>query len=179
MEWRVDDVATNSVALVISSQATRLPREPTRDDHVARAVSATSTIDDCRTIEFTHRRSPQGSTAQAIPFVDVPFDIRRVYYLYDIPGGASRGGHAHRGLEQVLVAASGSFEVALSDARGVSTIRLDRAHRGVHIAPGVWRELRNFSSGAICLTLASEPYDEADYIRDYDQFRSEKTASSG
>jgi hypothetical protein len=172
------------VALVISSQPTRPPRpESALDGHVARGLNPKTTVDDCRTIALSRRRRPQGSTAEAIPFVDVPFEIRRVYYLYDVPGGASRGGHAHRELEQVLIAASGAFEVALSDARGARAIRLDRAHRGVYIAPGIWRELRNFSSGAICLTLASAPYDEADYIRDYEEFRREKAplrvASSG
>ncbi len=135
-----------------------------------------TTIDDCREVTFPNHRGSQGSITAAVPWIDVPFEISRVYYLYDVPGGASRGGHAHRELEEVLVAAAGSFDVALKDGRRDKTIRLDRAHSGVYIAPGIWRELRTFSSGALCLTLASAPYDEADYIRDHHEFRREKHA---
>jgi hypothetical protein len=100
----------------------------------------------------------------------VPFDIRRVYYLYDVPGGSERGGHAHRKLEQFLIAVAGSFDIVLDD--GVDTVRyqLNRSYSGLYIAPMVWRQLDNFSSGSVCLVLASARYDEADYYRDYDTF---------
>jgi dTDP-4-dehydrorhamnose 3,5-epimerase-like enzyme len=100
----------------------------------------------------------------------VPFEIRRVYYLYDIPGGESRGGHAHRELSQLLIAVSGSFTVVLDNGLGRRKCTLNRPDRGLLITPGVWRELEDFSSGAVCLVLASHPYDEGDYIRDYDLF---------
>ena len=100
----------------------------------------------------------------------VPFDIRRVYYLYDVPGGSERGGHAHRKLEQFLIAVAGSFDITLDD--GVDRVRyqLNRSYSGLYIAPMVWRQLDNFSSGSVCLVLASARYDEADYYRDYDAF---------
>jgi WxcM-like, C-terminal len=177
-QWRVEDPSTNAVGLVISSQrsGSARPESNQLDDEVSGEMNPETTIDDCREITFPHHRGSQGSITAAIPWIDVPFGISRVYYLYDVPGGASRGGHAHRELEEVLVAAAGSFDVALKDGRQGKTIRLDRAHSGVHIAPGIWRELRTFSSGALCLTLASAPYDEADYIRDYHEFRREKHA---
>lgn len=100
----------------------------------------------------------------------VPFDIKRVYYLYDVPGGESRGGHAHRELEQVIIAANGSFDLVLDDVENRERIHLNRSYYGIHMKPGTWRELENFSSGSVCLVLASEHYDEGDYIRDHDEF---------
>jgi hypothetical protein len=176
VRWRVDEPSTNSVGLVISSE----PNRPRRlgsdqlDEGVPAALNLDSTIDDCRPITLSRRRRLRGSTSIATPRSDVPFDIRRVYYLYDVPGGARRGGHAHRRLEEVLLAVAGSFDVVLNDGRRVGVTRLDRAYSSVHLATGICRELRNFSSGAICLVLASAPYDEADYIREYDDFRREK-----
>lgn len=174
--WKVDEPSTNSVGLVVSSQPNRPHRlaSDRLDKTVPAALNRDSTIDDCRPITLPRHRRPEGSTTKVIPQSDVPFDISRVYYLYDVPGGAQRGGHAHRRLEEVLVAVAGSFDVVLNDGRRVRTTRLDRAHSGVYIATGIWRELKNFSSGAICLVLASAPYDEADYIRAYDYFRQEK-----
>jgi WxcM-like, C-terminal len=174
--WRVEDPATSSVGLIISSRPTRPHRiradQPDRAD--SRDLNPHSTIDDCRRIRLPRHHRGQGSTTSVLPHAVVPFDVLRVYYLYDVPGGAERGGHAHRQLEQVLVSLAGSFDVVLKDGRRVKTIRLDRAHSGVLIATGIWRELRNFSSGAICLALASAPYDEDDYIREYDDFRRAK-----
>ena len=100
----------------------------------------------------------------------VPFNIRRTYYLYDIPGGESRGGHAHKGLWQLIVAASGSFSVTLDDGKIKRTFVLNRPYQGLLVKPGIWRTLDDFSSGAVCLVLASEIYDENDYIRDYNDF---------
>jgi hypothetical protein len=102
----------------------------------------------------------------------VPFDIARVYYLYDVPSGSERAGHAHRQLRQLIIAASGSFSVHLDDGLNQETITLNRSHFGVLMGPLVWRVINNFSSGAVCLVLASMPFDEADYIRDYDRFKS-------
>lgn len=102
----------------------------------------------------------------------VPFPIARVYYLYDVPGGARRAGHAHRTLQQVLIAVAGSFDVVIDDGAARETITLNRPSRGVYIPRMVWREIENFSSGAVCLALASQHFDEDDYIRDYQSFRS-------
>lgn len=101
---------------------------------------------------------------------DVPFNIKRIYYLYDIPGGEERGGHAHKELFQLIVAASGAFDVLLDDGQNKKIVTLNRPDFGLIIVPGIWRELINFSSGAICLVLSSEIYSEADYIREYDDF---------
>ena len=100
----------------------------------------------------------------------VPFDVQRTYYLYDIPGGESRGGHAHRELHQLIVAASGSFSVTLDDGNVKRTFILNRPYQGLLIVPGIWRTLDDFSSGAVCLVLASQKYNEADYIRNYHEF---------
>jgi len=101
----------------------------------------------------------------------LPFSIERVYYLYDVPGGESRGGHAHYALQQLLVCVMGALDVLIDDGCHRRTVRLDRAHQGLYVCPMIWRELHNFSSGAICLVLASEVYRESDYIRDYGEFQ--------
>lgn len=100
----------------------------------------------------------------------VPFDIKRVYYLYDIPSSAQRGGHSHKKLQQVLIAISGSFDVVLNDGKTQKVVTLNKPDKGLLIEINIWRELQNFSSGAVCLVLASTVYDEADYIRNYDEF---------
>lgn len=100
----------------------------------------------------------------------VPFEIRRVYYLYDVPGGSDRGGHAHRTLEQLVVAMSGSFDVTIDDGRKRSVFHMNRCHLGLYIPPFQWRVIDNFSSGSVCLVLASRFFDESDYMRDYDTF---------
>ncbi|WP_234419025.1 sugar 3,4-ketoisomerase [Parazoarcus communis] len=107
----------------------------------------------------------------------VPFDIKRVYYLYDVPGGSERGGHAHGKLQQFMIAMSGSFDVVLNDGDRERRFHLNRSYNGIYIAPMTWRYLDNFSSGAVCLVLASAYYDEADYYRDYASFESAAQAS--
>ena len=106
----------------------------------------------------------------------LPFEIKRVYYLYDIPGGESRGGHAHKKLEQLIIAAGGSFDITVDDGKARRTVHLSRPYTGLYLPSGIWREMHNFSSGAICLVLASAPYTESDYIRDYDEFLNAKTS---
>ncbi len=100
----------------------------------------------------------------------IPFDIKRVYYLYDVPGGSHRGGHAHKELHQLLIAMSGSFDILLDDGRTKFKYHLNRSYYGLYIPPMIWREIDNFSSGSVCMVLASERYSEDDYFRDYDQF---------
>ena len=100
----------------------------------------------------------------------MPFDIRRVYYLYDVPGGAERGGHAHKDLHQLIIAMSGSFDVVLDDGENKKRIHLNRSYNGLYVCPMIWRELDNFSSGSVCMVLASNHYDESDYYRNYDKF---------
>jgi hypothetical protein len=129
---------------------------------------------DCQLIHFPKIHNRAGNITPIENLIEVPFEIQRVYYLYDVPGGESRGAHAHRKLEQVIIAASGSFDVTLDDGRNKKTIMLNRPYYGLHVRPGMWRDISNFSSGAISLVLASEKYIVEDYIRDYNEFRSFK-----
>lgn len=126
---------------------------------------------DCNIIHLPRIHSREGNITPIQNMVEVPFEIKRVYYLYDIPGGESRGGHAHKNLEQFIIAITGSFDVTLDDGINKKTIQLNRAYLGLQIRPGIWRHISNFSSGAICLVLASEEYDESDYIRDYKEYK--------
>lgn len=103
----------------------------------------------------------------------VPFDIKRVYYLYDVPGGAHRGGHAHRNLQQLIIAMSGSFDITLDDGNTRFKYHLNRSYYGLYVPNMMWREIDNFSSGSVCMVLASEHYEEADYYRDYSEFQSD------
>ncbi|MGA8807487.1 MAG: FdtA/QdtA family cupin domain-containing protein [Thermoanaerobaculia bacterium] len=129
-----------------------------------------TTVNDCRTVELPKVYRPEGSLTAVQGGVEVRFPIERIYYLYDVPGGETRGGHAHLQLQQVIISAFGSFDVVLDDAITRRTVTLNRAHHGLYVPTMIWRELVNFSSGGICLVLASEVYREEDYIRDYDQF---------
>lgn len=128
-------------------------------------------LSDCRVIELPRITDPRGNLTFVEGGRHAPFDIRRVYYLYDVPGGAERGGHGHRRLQQILIAMSGSFDVLLDDGRERRRFHLNRPYYGLYVAPLIWRELDDFSSGSVCLVLASEVYDEADYFRDYQQYR--------
>lgn len=127
-------------------------------------------IKDCRIIELPKISDPRGNLTFIEGGNHVPFDIRRVYYLYDVPGGAERGGHAHKGLQQLIVAMSGSFDVVLDDGREKKRFHLNRSYYGLYVCPMIWRELDNFSSGSVCMVLASNLYAEDDYYRDYDTF---------
>lgn len=126
---------------------------------------------DCSMIELNrHHSDRKGNLSVVENGLTVPFDVKRTYYLYDVPGGESRGGHAHRDLSQLIIAASGSFTVTLDDGEVRRTFLLNRPYQGLYIVPGIWRTLDDFSSGAVCLVLASDVYTEADYIRSYDEF---------
>jgi dTDP-4-dehydrorhamnose 3,5-epimerase-like enzyme len=137
-----------------------------------------SSVYDCSIIEINKHHSDKGNLTVVENSKTIPFDVKRVYYLYDIPGGESRGAHAHRELKQLVIAASGSFDVVLDDGNVKRTIALNRPYQGLLIVPGIWRELINFSSGAVCLVLASLVYDEKDYIRDYRDFLEYKNGYS-
>ena len=130
----------------------------------------TYSIDQCQIINLPKITDPRGNLTFVEGGIHVPFDIARVYYLYDVPGGAERGGHAHKGLQQLIVAMSGSFDVVLDDGREKKRIHLNRSYQGLYVCPMIWRELDNFSSGAVCMVLASNRYDESDYYRDYPLF---------
>ncbi|MGB0427531.1 MAG: sugar 3,4-ketoisomerase [Flavobacteriales bacterium] len=135
-----------------------------------------TTINDCRKIELPKITNPAGNLSSIESNTEVPFQIKRVYYLYDIPGGEERGAHAHKALHQLIVAASGSFELELFDGKNKKSFFLNRPYEGLLLPPGLWRELKNFSSGSVCLVLASEAYSETDYIRDFDDFNAFKDA---
>ena len=130
-----------------------------------------TTVYDCSVIELDRHHSPRkGDISVVENGITVPFETKRVYYLYDVPGGVERGGHAHKQLKQLIVAVSGSFTVTLDDGSTKRSFSLNRPYMGLYVVPGIWRTLEDFSSGSVCLVLASEKYDSADYIRSYEQF---------
>ena len=129
-----------------------------------------NTVFDCALIDVSKVHNEAGNITVVENQKNIPFDVKRVYYLYDIPGGEARGGHAHYELEQYIIAASGSFDVILDDGENTKIFTLNRPNLALHIIPGLWRELDNFSSGSIGLVLASNKYDDDDYIRDYNEF---------
>jgi hypothetical protein len=129
-------------------------------------------VADCKLLELPVVHNPQGNLTFVEAQRHVPFQIARVYYIYDVPGGATRGGHAHRDLEQLMVAVSGSFDVVLDDGSERRELTLNRSYVGLYLPTMIWREMVNFSSGSVCMVLASAYYDESDYYRDYDQFQS-------
>ena len=128
-------------------------------------------IDQCRIMDLPKIPDARGNLTFIESGRHLPFEFKRVYYLYDVPGGSERGGHAHRSLHQFLIAMSGSFDVILDAGHGRQRFHLNRSYYGLYIAPMVWREIENFSSGSVCLALVSDFFSEADYIRDYDEYR--------
>lgn len=131
-------------------------------------------LDACNILQLPKIHDPRGNLTFIEGGSHVPFDIKRVYYLYDVPGGADRGAHAHRKLHQFIVAMSGSFDVVLSDGLREQRFHLNRSYFGLYVCPMMWRYLDNFSSGAVCLVLASAAYDETDYIRSHDAYLAEQ-----
>lgn len=127
-------------------------------------------LNDCKLIVLPKISDPRGNLSFIEGGQHIPFDIKRVYYLYDVPGGSDRGSHAHKNLNQFIVAMSGSFDVGLDDGKEKKRFHLNRSYYGLYVCPMMWRELDNFSSGAVCMVLASAHFSEADYIRDYSQF---------
>lgn len=127
-------------------------------------------IDDCKIIDLPINHKEVGNMTVLENNINIPFEIKRVYYLYDVPMGSERGGHAHYDLQQYVIAASGSFRFVLDDGTGKKEVFLNNPSKALHIKPGIWREMKDFSSGSVCLVLASNKYDETDYIRDYDNF---------
>jgi hypothetical protein len=127
-------------------------------------------LSDCRIIELPKIEDVRGNLSFIESGQHIPFEIRRVYYLYDVPGGSDRGSHAHKSLHQFIVAMSGSFDVMLDDGKEKQRFHLNRSYYGLYICPMMWRYLDNFSSGAVCMVLASEYYDAADYYRNYVEF---------
>jgi len=131
-----------------------------------------SRIDECRLVNLERIEDPRarGNLSPLYGGIHVPFAIKRVFYLYDVPGGADRGAHAHRGLEQLIVAVSGAFSVTLDDGQCQRTVSLDRSYYGLYVPSMIWSAVTSFCSGAVCLVFASLAYDESDYIRDYQEF---------
>lgn len=127
-------------------------------------------LSDCKLIDLPKITDHRGNLTFVESGKHIPFDIQRVYYLYDVPGGAERGGHAHKGLQQLIIAMSGSFDIVLDDGNEKKRIHLNRSYIGLYVSPMMWREIDNFSSGSVCMVLASNFYDESDYYRDYDEF---------
>lgn len=192
--WRaIDNFSTNSVA-VIAASTHYDPADGIRDfeefvaeaksDDIRHTKSPASkpyalhstpnvkySVFDCGIIELDrHHSARKGDISVVENGETVPFDTKRLYYLYDVPGGVSRGGHAHKGLWQLVIAASGCFTVTLDDGNVKRAFTLNRPYQGLLVKPGIWRELDDFSSGSVCLVLASEKYEESDYIRTYDEF---------
>jgi len=127
-------------------------------------------IDLCKIVDLPKISDPRGNLTFIESGSHIPFDIERVYYLYDVPGGAERGGHAHKGLSQLIIAMSGSFDVVLDDGEKKKRVHLNRSYNGLYVCPMIWRELDNFSSGSVCMVLASNKYDEDDYYRVYGDY---------
>jgi hypothetical protein len=128
------------------------------------------TVYDCSVIELTRIHYQAGNITPVSNFIEIPFAIKRIFYIYDIPGGEDRGAHAHKKCHQFLIAASGSFEIELNDSKTIRTVMLNRPYYGLHIPPGIWAAEKGFSSGSICLVLTSQIYDAEDYIRDHKEY---------
>ena len=128
------------------------------------------TLEHCKIIQLPKISDNRGNLTFVESSHHISFDIKRVYYLYDVPGGAERAGHAHKNLHQLFIAMSGSFDVILSDGSQTEKYHLNRSYYGLYVCPMIWRDLNNFSSGSVCMVLASQYYDESDYYRDYNEF---------
>ena len=170
-----------TTGLRTSAEPYLVPDEERRAPHPGRRVTDERSHlrvgrTGCRIVELPRIADPRGNLTFVEGSNHVPFDIARVYYLYDVPGGESRGGHAHQQLEQLIVAASGSLDVVVDDGETTERFFLNRSYYGLYVPRMVWRELDNFSSGSVCLVLASRPYEEEDYYRDYEEFRAARTA---
>lgn len=129
-----------------------------------------SSVNDCLKVQLNKIHNRAGNITVVEEYSNLPFSIKRIYYLYDIPGGETRGGHAHKDLRQLIIAVSGSFNVLLKDGNIEKSYTLNRPDCGLLVVPGIWRELSEFSSGAVCLVLASELYDQNDYLNQFDDF---------
>jgi dTDP-4-dehydrorhamnose 3,5-epimerase-like enzyme len=127
-------------------------------------------LSDCHLIDLPRIQDPRGNLTFIEGARHVPFDIKRVYYLYDVPGGAERGAHGHKELQQLVIAMSGAFDIHLDDGRNKKVFHMNRSYFGLYISPMIWRDITNFSSGAVCMVLASDYYKESDYYRDYPEF---------
>ncbi|HSC64070.1 MAG TPA: FdtA/QdtA family cupin domain-containing protein [Caldimonas sp.] len=127
-------------------------------------------LEECKIVELPKIADPRGNLTFIEGGRHIPFEISRVYYLYDVPGGSERGGHAHKGLSQLIIAMSGSFDIVLDDGFEKRRFHLNRSYFGLYVCPMIWRELDNFSSGSVCMVLASNRFDPSDYYRDYDEF---------
>lgn len=169
--WReLSNFSTNSLALILASTAYNAADYIRNTWNLNHFVMKGNTVYDCTMVELDKHHHEKGNITVVENGITVPFDVKRVYYLYDVPGGETRGGHAHKELYQLMVAASGSFSVILDDGTVKRTFVLNRPYQGLLIVPGIWRELDDFSSGSVCLVLASQVYEEADYIRKYPDF---------
>jgi hypothetical protein len=133
-------------------------------------IGVKATVYDCTIVQLPQVHAEGGNITAINNLAEIPFETKRVYYLYDVPGGESRGGHGHKELQQLIVAASGSFDLIIDDGNIKRTFSLNRPNIGVYMPAGLWRELDNFSSGSICLVLASHEYSEEDYLRKYEEF---------
>ena len=188
--WRaIENFSTNSIAVIAASShydptegirdyntflqiADTLINDTTKQQNIQYpTVKGKYNVYDCNIIELDRHHSDSRGNISVVENGDtIPFDVKRLYYLYDVPGGVSRGGHAHKELSQFIIAASGCFTVTLDDGKVKRAFTLNRPYQGLLVKPGVWRNLDDFSSGSVCLVLASEKYDESDYIREYDEF---------
>lgn len=135
-------------------------------------------MEQCKILSLPKISDPRGNLTFVESGQHIPFDIQRVYYLYDVPGGAERGGHAHKALHQFIIAMSGSFDVVLDDGGQKKRFHLNRSYSGLYVCPMIWRELDNFSSGSVCMVLASNRYDEADYYRSHGEYLAARGVSA-